>query len=439
MILPEAVRNLQLPKMVKVEQVFADEHLEDTVAAVKAQAAPFAAQMREGASAAVLVGSRGVTDINLIAKAVVDTLRDAGVKPFIIPAMGSHGGGTSEGQEEILRGYGITAETMGVPINSSMETEIIGETEAGMEVHFSKPALEADYVVPIGRVKPHTDFTGVVESGLCKMLAIGGGKHNGCSRIHREGFPALEHTIPDSARVIRGRVDIPFGLAVIENAFEKTHTVEAVRGRDFLTRARGLLLRVAADTEGFTLTHEGRSMALRCTEAPQFSTDAAFAAGDAAFFTLRAEGRDGICFSGPSVSAAGRGVLGGVRFPHAITEETVFASMVRDGEMSVYNGGDCPCGFVAAVTAEGGGLDAFSLRLDGDVITVSHPLAEGESVVIDTRPGQKSVTADGASILEQTDWQSVFFSLQPGENRIGWSAVGGGRAAVRLTFTPLYL
>jgi len=209
--------------------------------------------------------------------------------------------------------------------------------------------------------------------------------------------------------------------------------------RDFLTRARGLLLRVAADTEGFTLTHEGRSMALRCTEAPQFSTDAAFAAGDAAFFTLRAEGRDGICFSGPSVSAAGRGVLGGVRFPHAITEETVFASMVRDGEMSVYNGGDCPCGFVAAVTAEGGGLDAFSLRLDGDVITVSHPLAEGESVVIDTRPGQKSVTADGASILEQTDWQSVFFSLQPGENRIGWSAVGGGRAAVRLTFTPLYL
>jgi len=241
MILPEAVRNLQLPKMVKVEQVFADEHLEDTVAAVKAQAAPFAAQMREGASAAVLVGSRGVTDINLIAKAVVDTLRDAGVKPFIIPAMGSHGGGTSEGQEEILRGYGITAETMGVPINSSMETEIIGETEAGMEVHFSKPALEADYVVPIGRVKPHTDFTGVVESGLCKMLAIGGGKHNGCSRIHREGFPALEHTIPDSARVIIGRVDIPFGLAVIENAFEKTHTVEAVRGRDFLTREPELL------------------------------------------------------------------------------------------------------------------------------------------------------------------------------------------------------
>ena len=241
MRLPESVRNIKLPKMVKVTQEFDDDHLEDTAAAVRETAAPFAAEMKTGSTAAVLVGSRGITDIDLIAKTVVEVLKEAGVKPFIIPAMGSHGGGTSEGQEEVLRGYGITEETMGVPINSSMETEIIGETDDGMEVHFSKPALEADYVVPIGRVKPHTDFTGFVESGLCKMLAIGGGKHNGCSRIHREGFPALEHTIPDSARIIIGRVDIPFGLAVIENAFEKTHTVEAVRGRDFLTREPELL------------------------------------------------------------------------------------------------------------------------------------------------------------------------------------------------------
>ncbi len=241
MRLPESVRNIKLPKMVRVKQIFADEHLEDTAAAVRQTAVPFAAEMKAGSTAAVLVGSRGITDIDLIAKTVIEVLKEAGVKPFIIPAMGSHGGGTSEGQEEILRDYGITEETMGVPINSSMETEIIGETDDGIEVHFSKPAVEADYVVPIGRVKPHTDFTGVVESGLCKMLAIGGGKHNGCSRIHREGFPALEHTVPDCAGVIIGRVDIPFGLAVIENAFEKTHTVEAVRGQDFLTREPELL------------------------------------------------------------------------------------------------------------------------------------------------------------------------------------------------------
>ena len=241
MRLPEAVKNLKLPSMVRIEQNFPDEHLEDTAAAVSEQVAPFAARMKAESSAAVLVGSRGITDINLIAKAVIETLQDAGIRPFIVPAMGSHGGGTPEGQEEVLRGYGITEETMGVPINSSMETEIIGETADGLEVHFSKPALQADYVIPVGRVKPHTDFTGKVESGLCKMLAIGGGKHNGCSRIHREGFPALEHTVPDVAEVIIGKVNIPFGLAVIENAFEKTHTVEAVPGDAIMTREPELL------------------------------------------------------------------------------------------------------------------------------------------------------------------------------------------------------
>ena len=240
MILPEAVRNLQLPKMVKVGQIFADEHLDDTATAVKAQAAPFAAQMREGATAAVLVGSRGVTNIDIIAKAVIDTLLEAGVKPFIIPAMGSHGG-ISEGQEEILKGYGITQETMGVPIDSSMATEIIGKTPDGMEVHFSKPALEADYVIPVARVKPHTDFNAPIESGLCKMLAIGGGKHNGCSTIHREGLAALAHTVPDAAKVILDKVHVPFALATVENAFDKTHTVEAVPGNRIFTREPQLL------------------------------------------------------------------------------------------------------------------------------------------------------------------------------------------------------
>ena len=241
MRLPEAVRNLKLPSMVKIGQNFPDVHLEDTAAAVREQVAPFAARMKGESSAAVLVGSRGITDIDLIAKAVIETLQEAGIRPFIVPALGSNGGGTPEGQEEVLRGYGITEETMGVPINASMETEIIGETADGLEVHFSKPALQADYVIPVGRVKPHTDFTGKVESGLCKMLAIGGGKHNGCSRIHREGFPALEHTVPDVADVIIGKVNIPFGLAVIENAFEKTHTVEAVPGDAIMTREPELL------------------------------------------------------------------------------------------------------------------------------------------------------------------------------------------------------
>jgi len=241
MILPEAVRTVTLPEMVRVRQIFPDDHLEDPAAAVREEAEAFAPSLNAGSSAAVLVGSRGIRNIDLIVKTVIEVLREAGVRPFIIPAMGSHGGGTAEGQEQILRDYGITEETMGVPVVSSMETEIIGETPDGVQVHFSKPALDADYVIPVCRVKPHTDFSGPIESGLCKMLAIGGGKHNGCSTLHRQGFPALAHLIPDAARVILDHVNLPFGLAVIENAFDQTHTVEAVAGEEILTREPELL------------------------------------------------------------------------------------------------------------------------------------------------------------------------------------------------------
>ena len=241
MRLPEAVRTIKLPEMVKIEQIFPDEHLDDVEMSVRNAVLPFAADMESGCTAAVLAGSRGIRHIDCIVKTVVKTLLAAGVRPFIVPAMGSHGGGTSEGQEEILKSYGITEETMGVPIHSSMETEVIGFTPEGIEVHFSKPAMEADYVIPVCRVKPHTDFSGPIESGICKMLAIGGGKHNGCSRLHREGFPALAHIIPDAAGVIIDRVEIPFALAIVENAFDKTHTVEAVPGSEIFSREPELL------------------------------------------------------------------------------------------------------------------------------------------------------------------------------------------------------
>ena len=241
MRLPEAVRTIKLPEMVKIEQIFPDEHLDDVEMSVRNAVLPFAADMESGCTAAVLAGSRGIRHIDCIVKTVVKTLLAAGVRPFIVPAMGSHGGGTSEGQEEILKSYGITEETMGVPIHSSMETDVIGFTPEGIEVHFSKAAMEADYVVPVCRVKPHTDFSGPIESGICKMLAIGGGKHNGCSRLHREGFPALAHIIPDAAGVIIDRVEIPFALAIVENAFDKTHTVEAVPGSEIFSREPELL------------------------------------------------------------------------------------------------------------------------------------------------------------------------------------------------------
>ena len=241
MRLPEAVRNIELPEMVTVRQIFPDDHIMDIPEAVREQILPFAQKLRPGSAVALLTGSRGIADIDVIVKAAVDTLTEAGMSPFIIPAMGSHGGGTPEGQLQILEGYGITEKTMGVPINASMDTVIVGKTRDGVDVHFSKPALEADYAVPIGRVKAHTDFSGPIESGLCKMLAIGGGKHNGCSCLHREGFEAFAELIPEAARVILENVSVPFGLAIIENAHEKTHTLEAVAAENFLTREPELL------------------------------------------------------------------------------------------------------------------------------------------------------------------------------------------------------
>ncbi|MBR0455283.1 MAG: DUF362 domain-containing protein [Firmicutes bacterium] len=254
MRLPEAVRTIKLPEMVKIEQIFPDDHLDDVEMSVRNAVLPLAATMEPGCTAAVLAGSRGIQHIDSIVKTVLNTLLASGIRPFIVPAMGSHGGGTSEGQEEILKSYGITEETMGVPINSSMDTEVIGFTPEGIEVHFSKPALEADYVIPVCRVKPHTDFSGPIESGICKMLAIGGGKHNGCSRLHREGFPALAHIIPDAAGVIIDKVEIPFALAIVENAFDKPHTIEAIPGSEIFSRepelldlARSLMPRIKFD------------------------------------------------------------------------------------------------------------------------------------------------------------------------------------------------
>ena len=241
MILPEEVRKIKLPQMVPVTQRFDDSHIEDIPGEVRNTAAPFAEQMEGGSTAAILVGSRGISNIDRIVKALIDTLIEAGLQPFIVPAMGSHGGGTPEGQTEVLSSYGITEATMGVSIKASMQTDALGKTPGGIEVHFSEAALSADYVIPVGRVKPHTDFSGRIESGLCKMLAIGGGKHNGCSRLHREGFAALSHIIPEAAEVILEKVNVPFGLAIIENAYEKTHTVEAVPGNRILSREPALL------------------------------------------------------------------------------------------------------------------------------------------------------------------------------------------------------
>jgi len=225
---PENMYNIHLPKMHKVIQHFPDDHIENIPAAVNEQLLPKISDLAKGSSVALLVGSRGIADINPIVKQTVTLLRDNGFKPFIVPSMGSHGGGTADGQAGILASFGITEETMGVPVISSMETTHIGTTPSDVPVYFDAEAQKANYIIPINRVKAHTDFHGPIESGLSKMLTIGAGNHKGCARLHQEGFDAFSELIPEAARVSLEKLNIPFGIAIVENAHEHTHTIEAI-------------------------------------------------------------------------------------------------------------------------------------------------------------------------------------------------------------------
>ena len=186
----------------------------------------------------VTAGSRGICNIDKIVKSIVDYVKEHGGKPFIIPAMGSHGGATAEGQTEVLHGYGITEESMGCPIKSSMETVELGTTENGAPVYFDKTAYESDGVIVCNRVKPHTDFSADNESGIVKMIAIGLGKEKGCSAMHAFG---LAKTIPLSAKVSLKKAPILCGLGIVENSCDETYLIEGVEPEDFIEADARLL------------------------------------------------------------------------------------------------------------------------------------------------------------------------------------------------------
>ena len=241
-ILPEAAREIVLPRMVHVKQNFPDEKVENVASAVyeELEKEP-ATHLKPGATAAILIGSRGICGLAEAAKTTIDYLIAQGVKPFIVPAMGSHGGGVAEEQRKIIEGYGITEEAMGVPIRANMKTVIIGESKEGIPVHIDFEASKADYIIPVVRIKAHTDFDGPIESGYCKMLTIGLGKHNGCATVHKEGFQNFPTVVPSVASVILEKKNIPFGVAIIENAHEHVHSIHVTPGKDFLEKEPELL------------------------------------------------------------------------------------------------------------------------------------------------------------------------------------------------------
>lgn len=233
------------PQMFRVRQTFDAPRVDDIPGETQAQLEKLqlGRKIRPGQSVAVTAGSRGVANIHLIIKAAVDHLKGLGAKPFIVPAMGSHGGGTAEGQRAIVEGYGMTEEFLGCPIRSSMETIIVCQTDEGFPVHFDRHASQADHVLVVGRIKPHTNFVGDVESGLMKMMLIGLGKHEGAKIYHRA---ILDYSFPQIIRSVAHHVlekcRIVAGLGIVENGYDETARIAAVAPEELEAREKELLV-----------------------------------------------------------------------------------------------------------------------------------------------------------------------------------------------------
>jgi hypothetical protein len=207
-----------------------------------------------GGRIAVGVGSRGITCIPTVARAAVDALKEMGYKPFIVAAMGSHGGATAAGQRELLAGYGVTPEAMGVEVRSDMDTVVLGTNPVGLPIYFDKNAHEADGIVLLNRVKPHTDFTGTYESGVLKMLVIGLGKRDGATQVHKLGLRGLREVLPAVGRFLVEHTRFSLGLAILENAEDMPAEIVALEPEaildaepKLLERARGLMGRLPFD------------------------------------------------------------------------------------------------------------------------------------------------------------------------------------------------
>ena len=236
---------MTLPKMARIRQRFEAPVLADLPAAIHAELDRIntVAIVKPGETVAVTAGSRGVANVDIVVKATIDYLKTLGAKPFVVPAMGSHGGATSEGQRSVLEHYGITEETVGALVKATMEVVELGKTADGLPIFMDRYAAEADHVVPLNRIKAHTDFNGSIESGLMKMMVIGLGKQQGANLYHRAFFQyGFEHVITTVGGFMLDTGKIAFGLGLIENAHEETAKAVAMPAAQLLQDERELLV-----------------------------------------------------------------------------------------------------------------------------------------------------------------------------------------------------
>lgn len=230
--------HVPLPPMVRVRQKFDATKLEDIAGAIRAEfRRPEVRDLvKPGQTVAVGCGSRGIANIALIACTVIEELKALGAKPFVFPCMGSHGAATAEGQRKVLETYGITEASTGVPVRATMDTVIVGHLDDGTPVHMDRHAAEADAIVVINRIKPHTGFRGATESGLTKMLAIGIGKILGAATYHMHGMDAFPELLPKIRDVNIAQRNVLFGVGIVENAYDETAHVEVVPASQLAAR-----------------------------------------------------------------------------------------------------------------------------------------------------------------------------------------------------------
>ena len=218
------------PKMSIISQPLYTAPVEDIAGTVRQEIASLNLQgkLPQGSRVAITCGSRGVANIALVTRTVVEEVKALGWEPFLVPTMVSHGGANAEGQREVLESYGITEEDMGAPILSSMEVVQLGVSEKGTPVYIDKHASEADGIIVLNRVKKHTDFFSHIESGLMKMMVIGLGKHKQALAIHSYGVYGLRELLPPVARMVIEKAPILFGLALVEDGLENTTEIRAI-------------------------------------------------------------------------------------------------------------------------------------------------------------------------------------------------------------------
>ena len=222
---------MEFPKMAKISQTFDPQHIKDVRAETLREVSALRLQekVKAGETVAITGGSRGVSNIDVITRAIVDELKKLSARPFIFPSMGSHGGATDKGQIKVLENLGITEAAMGCPVHSSMEVVYLGDASDGYPIYVDKHASEADHIVVVNRVKPHTKFEGPIESGLMKMMAIGMGKHKGAEYYHSAAVKLTFQRIVENVglEVIK-RCPVLFGLGIVENAYHQTCLIKAL-------------------------------------------------------------------------------------------------------------------------------------------------------------------------------------------------------------------